>query len=806
MTILRLTAGALLYSLMLASTPSAIAQTDGFTVRNFRVEGLQRIAEGTVYNYLPINIGDTVDAQRSREAIRALFATGFFRDVELRRDGETLIIAVQERPSILSFTIDGNKDIKTDDLMQSLAGVGLRTGRTFDRAILEEVTQFLTEQYFSRGKYGVLVDTEVEELEDNQVAIAINVVEGERARIRQINLVGNDTFATKQLLKEFTLSMPRWDSWFRQNDRYAREALQGDLETLRSYYMDRGYADFDIESTQVAISPDKKDMFITINLREGDRYTIEDVRLAGQLPVPEEQLRNLVLVRPGQTFSQRLLNQTAELISFRLGADGYAFAEINPVPTLDRENKTANITVYIEPRNRVYVRRINFGGTDRVNDEVFRREMRQLEGSYLSNLQVDRSKIRIQRLPYIDEVDVETVPVPGLPDQVDLDFDIEYGLPGQFGGGLGYSASQKLILSGNFVHSNFRGTGQRVAAEISSGRFSDIYSLSHTDPYTNIDGVSRTLSLSYRDIVQFTSQTSDFSTKTLSSALEYAYPLSEFQSVRWGLVWQRAELLAQGSALQAQQWVLNNGKPFERPFGDTTVAGTKFDAFELVVGWGYDSRNRALFADRGARHRLSLGYSVPGSDVEYYTANYEGTQYVRPWRNLTVRLNLDLGYAEALGDTTSIPPFKNFFAGGPGTVRGFRESRLGPIDTFSRPYGGNMLVAGQAEIVLPIPETWRNRARFVLFYDIGNVFSTEGVEFYDRTTTFGPDGPILGEPIEYRFSYGNLRQSVGVGAEWLAPLGIFRFSYGIPLNASDGDDRRFPDETERFQFTIGSAF
>ncbi|MCC5867070.1 MAG: outer membrane protein assembly factor BamA [Gammaproteobacteria bacterium] len=794
----RQAACALFCALTLVVASPAVAQREEFTVRNFRVEGLQRIAEGTVYNYLPINIGDTVNPQRVREAIRAIFATGFFRDVELRRDGDTLVIAVQERPSIQSFTIDGNKDIKTDDLMRSLSGVGMRTGRTFDRAILEEVTQFLTEQYFSRGKYGVIVDTEVEELPDNQVAIAINIVEGQRARIRQINIVGNDTFTDKELRKQFTLSMPRWDSWFRQNDRYARETLQGDLETLRSFYMDRGYADFQIESTQVAISPDKKDMFITININEGDRYTISDVRLAGQLPVPESELMSLVLVREGQTFSQRLLNQTAELISFRLGADGYAFAEINPVPELDRENRQASVTVYIEPRNRVYVRRINFGGTDRVNDEVFRREMRQIEGSYLSNIDVERSKVRLQRLPFIDEVDSETVPVPGSPDQVDLDFDIEYGLPGQFGGGLGYSASQRLILSGNFVHSNFRGTGQRVAAEINSGRFSDIYSVSHTNPYTNIDGVSRTVSVSYRDIVQFTSQASDFSTKTLSSALEYAYPITEYQSLRVGLVWQRAELLSDNfSTLQAQQWVRNNGNPFEAPVSEQlTLFGTKFDAYELIAGWGYDSRNRALFADRGARHRVSMGITAPGSDVEYFTANYEGTQYVRLHRWLNMRFNLDLGYAEALGSTTSVPPFKNFFAGGPGTVRGYRESRLGPVDSFGNPYGGNMLVAGQAEVILPMPDTWRNRARFVLFYDMGNVFSTEGVEFRDPS----------GNPIEYRYDYAKLKHSVGIGAEWLAPLGIFRFSYSIPLNAFEGDSRLFQDQTERFQFTIGSAF
>ncbi len=778
----------------------------GFEVRGFRVEGLQRIAEGTVYNYLPINIGDRVDGQRAREAIRALFNTGFFDDVELRRDDDTLVIAVRERPSIQSFAIEGNKDIKDEDLYRSLAGVGLRTGRTFDRAILDEVTQFLTEQYYARGKYGVRVDTEIEELPDNQVAVQINIVEGERARIRQINIVGNDVFDDDTLIKQFELSTPRWNSWFRQNDRYAREALQGDLETLRSYYMDRGFAEFQVESTQVAISPDRKDIFLTINVNEGERYSVSDVRIVGDLPVPESHLRALVLSQPGSTFSDRLLSQTRELMSMRLGQDGYAFAEIDWRPEFDRDNKEVKITFFVDPRNRVYVRRINFHGTDRVNDEVFRREMRQIEGAYLSNNDLERSKIRVQRLPYIDDVDVETTPVPGLPDQVDLDFDIEYGLPGQFGGGLGYSASQRLILSGNFAHTNFRGTGQRVAAEINKGRFSSIYSLSHTEPYTTMDGVSRTVSVSYRDITQFTSQASDFGTKTLTTALEYAYPITEYQSLRFGLAWQRAELLAfesaggfgrGGSTRQSLDWVRNNGRVSQNVVDPSlTIWTSDFDAYEVIGGWLYDSRNRALFADRGARHRLSLGVTTPGSDVDYLTANYQGTQYVRPFRPLNLRFNLDVGYGRALGDSSSLPPFKNFFAGGPGTVRGFRESRLGPIDTFGNPYGGNLMVAGQAEIILPMPETWRNRARFTAFFDIGNTFSTEGVEFFDRQ----------GDPIDYPFSFGELRQSVGIGAEWLAPMGLFRFSYAIPLNEFGGDDRRFGDQTERFQFTIGSAF
>ena len=390
----------LLFGMLTLQCLAGVAQAQGFepfVVRNLRVEGLQRIPEGTVFNYLPINIGDRVDQQRIQEALRSVYDTGFFRDVEFRRDGDVLVIVALERPSIEEFTIEGNKDIKTEDLEGSLRRVGLARGRTFDRSVLEEVTQFLTDQYYSRGKYGVSISSEVEELSNNTVRIAIEVKEGERARIRQINVVGNNAFKDDDLLDEFLLKTPNFLSFYRQDDRYARESLQGDLETLRSYYMDRGYADFRVDSTQVTISPNKKDIYITINVEEGDQYTVSEVKMAGDMVVPEEDLRALIQIMPGQTFSQRLLTATEELFSFRLGQDGYAFAEIQSVPELDRETREVAVTFYVEPQNRVYVRRINFNGADNVNDEVFRREMRQLEGAYLSNTKVERSKIRLQR-------------------------------------------------------------------------------------------------------------------------------------------------------------------------------------------------------------------------------------------------------------------------------------------------------------------------------------------------------------------------------------------------------------------------
>jgi len=776
-----------------------LADFDAFVVRDMRVEGLQRISEGTVFNYLPINIGDTVDDVRVREAIRALYTQGLFDDIEMRRDGDALIIAVKERPSIESFEIEGNKDIKTEDLMESLRGVGLAKGRTFDRSTLDNVAMFMREQYYDRGKYGVQVDTTVEDRPNNTVRIKIDVKEGDRAKIRQVNIVGNESFDEDEIREDFKLDTANWLSWLRQDDRYEKQGLEGDLETLRSFYMNRGYANFKIESTQVAISPNKKDIFVTITINEGDKYTISDIKLVGDMVVPEAYLRAMVIAQPGSTFNLGLLTQSAEFMSLRLGEQGYANAEIEPVPELDHENKTADVTFYVDPKSRVYVRRINFNGIDEVDDEVLRRELRQMEGAYLSNVLIDRSKFRLQRLPYVEpNVETETVPVPGSPDLVDVDFNMEYRMPGQFSGGIGYSESQKLLLNGSIVHTNFLGTGNRVALELSTGRFSKFYNLSHTDPYRTMDGVRRTISLNFRDITQFTSAASDFSTTTAGASIDYGYPITEFQSLSFGVAYQRSELLSStNSTRQSQEWVANNGNPFIEDVGGGIVFfGTEFDAFELIAGWTYDSRNRALFATRGMRHQFFVSGTVPGSDVEYYSARYNATIYWPLWRGFILRYNFESGMGEAIGDTTALPPYKQFFGGGPGSVRGFRESWLGPRDSFGNPYGGNVLVASQLELIIPLPDKWASQARAAVFYDVGNVFNTGEVNFTDK----------VGSPIEYKPDFDELRASVGVGVEWLAPMGLFRFSYAYPLNIYSGNDRYFGDEVERFQFSIGQAF
>ena len=784
---------------LLALLPLSSMAADDFVVKDMRVEGLQRISEGTVFNYLPINIGDTVDGIRIGEAIRALYGQNLFDDIEMRRDGDTLLVVVRERPSIESFTIDGNKDIKTEDLMESLRGVGLARGRTFDRSVLDNVEMFLRDQYYDRGKYGVAIDSTIQDRPNNTVRIKIDVKEGDRAKIRQVNIVGNKTFTDDEIRSGFTLDTANWLSWIRQDDRYAKESLEGDLEVLRSFYMDRGYADFKVTSTQVAISPNKKDIFVTINVDEGDVYTISEVKLVGEMVIDEVFLRSMVLAQPGSIFSQNLLTQSSDLMAFRLGEDGYANAEIEPVPELDREKKEAAITFYVNPKSRVYVRNIRFRGIDQVDDEVLRREMRQLEGAYLSNRLVDRSKIRLQRLPFVERVEVDNSPVPGSPDLVDVDFDIEYRMPGQFSGGIGYSEAQKVMLNGSIVHTNFLGTGNRVAVELNSGRFQKLYSISHSDPYRTMDGVRRTLSVNYRDITQFTSAASDFSTTSAGATVDYGYPISEYQTLSFGGTFQHSELLSStNSTQQAQDWVANNGNPFVENIGNGAVFfGTEFDTFELVAGWTYDSRNRALFASRGTRQQLFLSVAVPVSDVEFYQARYSFTKYIPLWSNKwTVRVNAEMGIGEALGETTALPPYKQFYGGGPQSVRGFKESYLGPRDSFGRPYGGNMLVASQVELILPIPDKWASQARASLFYDIGNVFNTGEVKFTDK----------LGAPIEYKPDFDELRTSVGIGIQWLAPLGLFRFSYAYPLNAYDGNDRYFGDELERFQFSIGQAF
>jgi outer membrane protein insertion porin family len=789
---------------LLGNGAIALAQNAGdsnFTVGDIKVEGLQRVSEGTVFNYLPVNIGDNMTPQRVRESIRALYATGFFRDVQIRREGSRLVIVVLERPSIESFEITGNKDIKTEDLQKSLKNVGLATGKTFDRSVLEEVQQYLTEQYFSRGKYAVRISPTVEDVPGNKVKVKIEIKEGKRAKIRQISIVGNESFDDKEISSGFELHTPSWLSWYKQDDRYSRESLQGDLEKLRSFYMDRGYANFRIDSTQVAIAPEKDDIFITVNVDEGQVYKIGDVKLAGTFVVPEAELRRYLLTGKGETFSRKLITTTQELIQNRLGADGYAFAKVDPVPTPNDETHEVQLTFFIDPGNRVYVRNITFSGAPGINDEVLRREMRQLEGGWLSNVALERSKQRIQRLPYIKKIDSETTPVAGAPDLVDVDFKVEQGQSAQLGGGIGYSESQKFSLSGSIADANFLGSGQRVAAEANSGTYAKIYSFSQTKPYVTPDGMYRSIDLVYRDISQLTSVSSDFSTKTWLSGLSYGYPISERQDIRFGASWSHVEFATTtGSSQQLQDWVNNNGKSSRTNFAGFDIIGSEYQALELNAAYVFDSRDRTLFPTFGALHRFSLSSTIPGSEVEYLSADYLAQQFFRiplPLiRRIPISASAHISYARPLGDTTSAPPNRNYYLGGPDSVRGFRESTVGPRDTLSNPYGSDLGISGQIEAILPIPKKFEQSARFAAFVDFGQGYYLGNTKFYDRH----------GFPVDTSFDLSEIRASTGIAVQWLAPLGLFRFSYAIPLRYRKASEFDYGDELEGFQFSIGRAF
>jgi len=818
--------------------PTETGSPSSFTVGDIRVEGLQRISEGTVYNYLPINIGDKLNPQRVREAIRALYNTGFFRDVQFRRQGNTLIVVVLERPSIESFEITGNKDIKTEDLQKSLKAVGLATGKIFDRSVLEDVRDYLTDQYFSRGKYAVSVDEKVEDEAGNRVKIKVDIKEGKRSKIREINIVGAHAYTQSQIRTGFTLNTPNLLSWYKQDDRYSREDLQGDLERLRSFYMDRGYANFQIDSTQVQIAPDKNDIFITVNVEEGEIFRISQVKLAGTFVVPQAELERLVLVAPGEIFSRKLITATQELIQNRLGQDGYAFAKAEPVPTANPATHKVSLTFFIDPGNRVYVRNISFEGVTKINDEVLRRELRQLEGGWLSNAQLERSKQRIQRLPYVKKVDSDTTPVPGSPDQVDVNYKIEEGPGAQLSGGVGYSQLYKLTLNANYTDADFLGTGERFSVDLSGGAYSKVYSISQTDPYATIDNIIRTISLSYRDVSQFIATSSQFSTKLLTAGVSFSYPVSEFQFLSLGVNVQDAQLVtvSGSSAIQAQEWVEENGHPYQELGGVGSVQdylcgcyvtsayqvyGTKFWTPQVTGGWSFDSRNKTLFADRGTFVQLSGTYTPPATNVEYWKAGFNFLQYVPIYGKFNADFNLQLGYGEGLGRTTSLPPFALFFGGGPDSVRGFYPGSLGPRDQFGNPYGGNANVLARAEMILPMPEKFQSSARLKLFADAGNVFFTTKSPRFFAPPEYYSTGEVvlgtLGPPINYHLAYGNLKESVGVAVEWLAPLGLFRFSFAVPLNANPERDTvvnsagavipgSWGDNVERFQFDVGQAF
>ncbi|ANB03876.1 membrane protein [Ectothiorhodospira sp. BSL-9] len=753
-------------AIALASTPTILhASNERFVIEDIEVEGLQRIAAGTVFSYLPVGVGDSFDEAQSAEVIRALYRTGFFSDVSLlRRDG-VLVVMVEERPAINEIRISGNRDIKTDQLMDALQQVGMARGRVFNRSVLERMENELLQQYFARGKYNVQVDVEVDELPRNRVDVVIDIAEGRVARIQQINLVGNETYSDRELTRRFDSGEPPWYNPFSRRDHYSRQRLSGDLEELRSRYLDSGFVNFNIDSTQVTLTPDRKDIYVTINIDEGDQYSISEVNLAGDLVVGEEELRELLEIQPGDTFSRSRITRSANAISDRLGDEGYAFANVNPIPELDEENQTVALTFFVDPGQRVYVRRINFSGNTRTRDEVFRREMRQMEGGWYSASNVDRSQVRLQRLSYVENVNVETRRVPGTEDQVDLDITVRERLSGNFMVGAGYSQSQGVLFNTSLSQENFFGTGNRVSLAVNTSRVSTLYSLSYTNPYYTIDGVSRGFNVFYRETDAFRADISRYSSNRFGANVTYGIPLTEYNTFRITPGFESVEILT------------SDNTPDEI-FDYLDAEGDRFDLYTLTTSLSHDTRNRTVFAEKGNLQRGTLEFSLPGSDLEYYKIDYRNQLFVPVRENLTFKLSGEVAYGESYGDTGDLPFFEKYFAGGTRSVRGYRDLSLGPRDSRDDPFGGNFRVLGGAELIFPPPfmEEAPN-VRMSLFLDAGQVY-----------------------PSYEDFEADEIRASVGVGMTWLSPVGALTFSLAEALNDEPGD------RLQSFQFNIGASF
>ena len=754
-----------LAAFLLFAIARAAAAADAFIVRDIRLEGLQRITAGTVFNYLPIKVGDTADGTRTAGALRALFGTGFFRDVRLERDGETLVVSVAERPSIGSIEFTGNEDLKTEDLLSALEQMGFAQGRVFNRSTFEQVKQELHRTYFAAGKYGAQVTGTVTPLERNRIAVRFEISEGVAATIRQINIVGNAEFEDDDLLDDFELDTSGFFSFITRSDRYSKPKLAADLETLRSFYLDQGFINFNIDSTQVSITPDKKDVYITINVTEGGRYVVRDIYLQGALIVPEEELFGLVTVVQGDAFSRKHLTETARRIGDRLGTDGYSFANVNAVPEVDDSQKTVDLTFFVDPGKRVYVRRINFNGNAKTRDEVLRREMRQMESGWMSTAAVERSRIRLNRLGFFESVNVETAAVPGAGDQVDVDITVVERPSGNLLLGAGYSDSQGALVDVSIADENVFGTGNRLKASFNNSEVSRDISVSWFNPYWTTDGVSRGIDVYNRRTDARDANLADYDLDQIGTEVTFGIPISEFTRVNIGISAERTEFIAGESASEEVM-------EFE------SESGGRFITVLATAAWAKDSRDSRFLPTRGSLTRLSGEIAIPGSDLTYYKMFTRHQRFIPLAGDFVLVLEGEVGYGDGFGGTRNLPLTENFFAGGLRSVRGFKANTLGPPDSEMQPLGGNLKVVGTAELILPLPFTKdSNTFRVTAFLDAGNVYS-----------------------LDEDFDVGPLRYSTGIAGIWLSPVGPLTVSFARPLNAQERD------ETQGFQLTFGTSF
>ncbi|MDY6993036.1 MAG: outer membrane protein assembly factor BamA, partial [Pseudomonadota bacterium] len=718
---------------------------EAFMIKDIRLEGLQRIAAGTVFNYLPVQVGDVVDTQATQEAISALFKTGLFKNIVLKRDDAVLIIVVEEQPTIAQITLTGNRAIDSEQLLQALKPLDFAEGRLFNQSLLDKVELELQRQYFNLGQYAVHIQTTVTPLDRNRVGIQIDISEGKVARIHRITLVGNQAFSERTLLAEMSLSATNWLSFFTQDDHYGQQKLAADLETLRSYYLDRGYINFNLESTQVAISPDKKNIYITINLNEGKRYTLSDIKLVGNLIVPQAELLSQIKLKPTHIFSRKQVTQSTETLSERLGQEGYAFAHINAIPDIDPKTQTVALTFFIDPGKRIYVRRLQFYGNIRTRDDVLRREMRQMEGGWLSTQAVKRSLERLERLDYFETVEVETPIVAESPDQVDLNYRVIEKPSGNLLAGVGYSQTQGILFNASLFQDNFLGTGKRIGVTFNNSQVNTVYNFSYFNPYINLNGVSRGFNLFYRTTDAERANLSRYTTDIYGAGIKYGLPLSEFNDIHLGLAFDDTTLkTTASSAREVFNFIEHNGDHYA--------------SYRATASWAYDSRNRVLLPDRGLLHAFGAETTLPLSDLNYYKVNYRFHWLYPLIKDYIFSLETQIAYGDGYLEDDNLPFFENYTAGGPHTVRGFRENTLGPFDSKGRPLGGNLKLVGNAELILPVPFAEKIRSfRLSTFLDVGNVyvinqqFETPPELCYPTDNDCYPDG----------FQISKLRYSTG---------------------------------------------
>lgn len=746
-------------------------------ISDIRIEGLERVSKGAVYSNFPLDVGDSFDAlspERVPELIRGLYKSGLFDDISIGQDGSVLVLKVKERPAIAEITFEGNKDIETEKLVEALKQAGIAKGKVFNQSVLQEMDRELEQQYFARGKYNVKVDTEVEPLENNRVDINIMISEGVVTKIKRVNIIGNSDYSDSELMDEFNSGVPAWWAFLSSKDEYSKPKLAGDLEILRSHYLDRGYLDFNIDSTQVTITPDKKDIYVAINIAEGEKFKVSDVRLSGDLILPEETLMEEITFIEGDTFSRAETSRSSNAVKELLGSEGYAFAEVNVIPEIDEDQHEVALNLRVVPGKRVYVRRINFFGNTKTRDEVLRREMRQMEGGWYSSPKVKRSRVRIQRLAFVESVNIERRRVPGRDDRIDLDITISERFAGSFSANLGLSQTSGLVYGFSLNQDNAFGSGKRIGVQLTRNDASDVYSLSYTDPYYTIDGVSRGFNAFYRTTDAAVNNVSSYLADRWGVGMNFGIPLTEFDFIRFNLSHENTEIKTTANTPAEIDGVAAT----DGIDGFLTLNGDQYGLNLLSSTYTHDTRDRTIFPNAGNLQRLRAEATLPGSDLDYYKVSYKNAYYYPLSDRLTFSLSGDVAYGDAYQDTSDLPFFEKYYAGGIRSVRGYKANTLGPRTSEDTAFGGNFRVLANAQFLFPAPFAPENRSvRMGAFMDAGNVFAR-----YDD------------------FDSDKLRLSYGISFEWLAPIGPLTFSLAKAINEEKEDD------LQDFQFSIGAAF